>query len=115
MKKILIVLLLILFVSGCGDSKMEDHLESLDSVIASGEYIVVDVRTESEFEDEHVVGSLNIPYDEIDEDIELDKDLPILVYCMSGGRSKIAYEALKKLGYTVYDMGGIDSVALPKE
>lgn len=114
MKKILIILVLLILVSGCGDDKMKKE-ETLESVIASGEYIVVDVRTEWEYEDGHVVGALNIPYNQIDEDIQLDKSKPILVYCMSGGRSKVAYDALTNLGYTVYDLGAFSDVDLPKE
>lgn len=36
----------------------------------------------------------------------------IIVYCQSGARSKIAYNALKKIGYTnVYELdGGLDNI-----
>lgn len=114
MKKFLIILVLILFVTGCGEDTMTKEA-TLESVIASGEYLVVDVRTSSEYEDGHVVGAINIPYNEIGEDIELDKEMPILVYCMSGGRSRLAYDALTNLGYTVYDLGAFASIDLPKE
>ena len=46
-------------------------------------------------------GAINIPYDEIDENVELSKEKTILVYCRSGKRSSIAYEQLTSLGYEV--------------
>lgn len=114
MKKVLFMLMLLLLISGCGDKDMTNK-EELDSVIASGNYIVLDVRTEDEYDDGHVVGAINIPYDEIDEDTVLDKNKVILVYCRSGNRSKIAYDALLNLGYQVYDLGAFSSIDLPKE
>ena len=69
--------------------------------------ILIDVRTESEYEEEHIEGSVNIPLDQI-ENISYDKDEIIIVYCRSGGRSKTAAEALIANGYmNVYDFGAI--------
>jgi len=115
MKRFLILLVLVLFIGGCGDKEMSNKKDTLDAILASGEYIVVDVRTNSEYESGHVVGALNIPHDQINEDIVLDKDKTILVYCMSGARSKIAYDTLTSMGYNTYDMGAFSNVDLPKE
>ncbi len=73
--------------------------------------IILDVREQEEFDEGHIKGSILIPYTEISERAEEmlpDKDKEILVYCRSGRRSKIAAEALVKLGYTnVKEFGGI--------
>ena len=58
--------------------------------------------------------NINIPHDRIDENIDLDKDKVILVYCRSGNRSKLAYDELKKLGYDVYDLGAMEEVDIPE-
>lgn len=63
----------------------------------------------------HLADAINIPYDEIDNNIDLDKDKLILVYCMSDTRSSIAYTKLTELGYEVYDLGAYDKIDLPKE
>ena len=114
MKKIL--LLVIVFISifavGCGSKKEESDL---DKLLAEKEYIIVDVRTKEEYDISHVKDAINIPYDVIDETIDLDKDKNIFVYCKSGNRSKIAYNKLTSLGYTVYDLGAFESIDLPKE
>ena len=81
----------------------------------STKYIIVDVRTKDEYDEGHLVGAINIPYDEIDENVELDKEKLILVYCKSGNRSAVAYNMLINLGFNVYDMGAYIEIDLPKE
>ena len=110
MKKFFIVLFMGLFLCGCG--KVEE--KGVETLMKENEFIIVDVRTKEEFEELHVEDAINIPYDEINEDTELDKDKLIFVYCRSGNRSGKAYDTLESLGYEVYDLGGIDSIDLPK-
>ena len=75
------------------------------------DYIIIDARTQEEFEEGHIEGAILIPEYEIGERAEKelsDKDQLILVYCRSGRRSKIASQALADLGYTnVKEFGGI--------
>ena len=74
-------------------------------------YIIIDARTQEEYDEGHIPGAILIPEYEIADRAE--KELPdkkqlILVYCRSGRRSKIAAEELVKLGYTnVKEFGGI--------
>ena len=74
-------------------------------------YIIIDSRTQEEFDEGHIKGAIMIPEYEIEKRAEKelhDKDALILVYCRSGRRSKIASEALANLGYTnVKEFGGI--------
>ena len=74
-------------------------------------YVIIDARTQSEYDEGHIPGAILIPEYEIASRAEkelLDKNQLILVYCRSGRRSKIAAEELVKLGYTnVKEFGGI--------
>ena len=74
-------------------------------------YVIIDARTQEEYDQGHIPGAVLIPYGEIADRAEKelpDKDQLILVYCRSGRRSKIAAEELVKLGYTnVKEFGGI--------
>ena len=74
-------------------------------------YIIIDARTQEEYDQGHIPGAIMIPEYEIADRAEkelTDKDQLILVYCRSGRRSKIAAEELVKLGYTnVKEFGGI--------
>lgn len=103
MKKILLFFLIGLFITGCSTSNVVSQPTTID--LKDDKYIILDVRTKEEYEEEHIDNAINIPYDEIDENIDLDKEKIIYVYCQSGNRSSIAYEKLKSLGYTVYDLG----------
>lgn len=75
------------------------------------DYVIIDARTEEEFAAGHIPNAILIPEYEIAERAPTElphKDGLILVYCRSGRRSKIASEALVKLGYTnVKEFGGI--------
>ena len=93
---------------------MFDYLKGIVTKCIAN-YIVVDVRYDYEYSEGHVVNSINIPYDTINSNINLDKNKTILVYCKSGKRSKIAYDKLKELNYDVIDLGAYDKVTLDKE
>lgn len=73
--------------------------------------VIVDARTQEEYDAGHIEGAVLIPEYEIKSRAASalpDKDQLILVYCRSGRRSKIASEALVQLGYTnVKEFGGI--------
>lgn len=111
MKKILIMFVISFTLYGCGNSKSDE----IEKLMSENEYIIIDVRTKEEYDGGHLVDSVNIPYDEISEESELDKDKIIFVYCRSGNRSGIAYDTLKDLGYEVYDLGAFEDIDLPKE
>ena len=74
-------------------------------------YVILDVRTEQEYAESHIPGSILIPDYEISEKAEsvlTDKDQLILVYCRSGRRSKNAAAQLEEMGYTrIREFGGI--------
>lgn len=107
MKKILLIIL-ILFLCGCNSNKID-----INKLMQENEYIIIDVRTKEEYDELHIKDAINVPYNELTDNF--DKDKIIFVYCQSGNRSKMAYNNLKLFGYEVYDLGGINSVDLPKE
>lgn len=75
------------------------------------DFVILDIRTEEEFSEGHIVGAILIPDYEIAEkadDILTNKEQLILVYCRSGRRSKLAAETLVAMGYTnIKEFGGI--------
>lgn len=85
--------------------------QAKEMIDENSEIIILDVRTESEYNAGHIEGAILIPdYDIANkaESILTDKSAIILVYCRSGRRSALSAKALNKLGYTnVYDFGGI--------
>ena len=99
--------------SDCGSADYEQISGAQAKALMDSEsgYIIIDARTQEEYGEGHIEGAILIPEYEIADRAEKelpDKDQLILVYCRSGRRSKIAAEALVKLGYTnVREFGGI--------
>ena len=107
-------------LTACGQDKENDQgavyvnitAEEAKQIMDSEEgYIILDVRTQEEYDQGHIPGAILIPDTEIKakaEEVLTDKDQLILVYCRSGRRSKLAAEALVELGYTnIKEFGGI--------
>ena len=118
-KRFLIALLTFTLPLGCvgcsdGGSASYDQISGAEAkalMDSESGYIIIDARTQSEYDQGHIPGAILIPEYEIADRAEKelpDKDQLILVYCRSGRRSKIAAEELVKLGYTnVKEFGGI--------
>lgn len=111
MKKIL-VLVLSLMLCACNNAS---DSENIKTVMEEKDYIIIDVRTKEEYLESHISEAINIPYNEITEDIDIDKNTVVFVYCRSGSRSEVAFNILADLGYEVYDLGAFSEIDLPKE
>lgn len=72
--------------------------------------IVLDVRTDEEFNGGHLQGAINMDVNDPsfgDRLKQLDTAQPVFVYCLAGGRSARAAEILKDMGFpAVYNMEG---------
>ena len=72
--------------------------------------VVVDVRTVGEFQGGHLSQAVNYPINSADFSQKMramEKNSPVFVYCLSGGRSNTAAQQLTAMGFTrVYDMSG---------
>lgn len=116
MKKLLIILLCGIFLVGCSsesDNKLINYTDAKEMMINDGA-ILIDVRTEEEYQKDHIEGATLLPLDTINEatiaTITTNKEDIIIVYCQSGNRSSQAMEQLKELGYKkVYDLGAISN------
>ena len=120
MKKLIFLLLAVMLLTACGQDRENDQgavyvnitAEEAKQIMDTEEgYIILDVRTQEEYDEGHIPGAIVISHEEITEKAEemlTDKNQLILVYCRSGRRSKIAAEALVELGYTnIKEFGGI--------
>ncbi len=94
-------------------SVIEVDSDTAKTLIKDNNAILVDVRTEEEFDEKHIDGAILMPYDEIENLISSkieDKESYIIVYCRSGRRSGIAAETLVDMGYKhIYDLGAMSS------
>ncbi len=80
------------------------------TLYAEKKAIIVDVREDDEWNDEHIAGALHIPLKQLNDrvsELQTYKDTTIITQCKSGGRSAKALELLKAAGFTkVYSMDG---------
>ncbi|BDC02226.1 TPA: rhodanese-like domain-containing protein [Clostridium perfringens] len=78
-------------------------IEESKKLINEGEVtLILDVRNEDEFAEGHLKNAIQIPVNELKEnlsDIEKFKDELVLVYCRSGKRSAEAMDILKENGF----------------
>lgn len=92
-------------------SVTEEEALALVQAASPGSVVILDVRTQEEFDDGHLPDALCLPNEEITDtppEILPDFDQPILVYCRSGSRSEQAARKLAAMGYTdVTDLGGV--------
>ncbi|SHJ05925.1 MBL fold metallo-hydrolase [Pseudozobellia thermophila] len=87
--------------------------EELEKAYVSEKPLLIDVRKKSEFDSEHVIGSINIPLNEINQHLaQFPKEKPFVVYCAGGYRSMIAASILKQRGWNnfVDVVGGFDEI-----
>ena len=111
---------IVLLLTGCmylrpKQNSMSDlsQNEWANALVEHPEAVVLDVRTEDEFESGHIPNALNIDLRMgsgfIDEVNALDKNKSYYVYCRSGARSAQAVQVMRDLGFSeTYNLiGGI--------
>lgn len=110
----LLLAVLLLVCTGCGGAKAYQEMsmkEAAQWMSKESGYLLVDVRTEEEYEEGHIPGALLVPIEEIRErkvDAFPNPDQTLLLYCRTGRRAEDAAAILVKLGYkNVYAIGGI--------
>lgn len=125
-KRFIIFFAALCLLSGCGGqgSTQEETVvvtfqqisqEEAKTIMSTNQNaVVLDVRTQEEYDSGHIKGAVLLPVDAITEEsageVIPTKDTQVLVYCRSGNRSVTASKALAQLGYTeVYEFGGINT------
>ena len=93
---------------------VEDAHEMITNSTLYPDLVILDVRTQGEYDAEHICNAILIPLDELESSLnELYpyNNTEILVYCQSGSRSTNASQILNINGFTkVYNMeGGISA------
>ncbi len=98
----------------CNENKSNSNLISANDfnkmIRNDKSAIIIDVRTPEEFNKGHLRNSLNVNWfdENFDENLKIfNKNLPVFVYCLSGGRSSKANEKIQSLGFkNVYELDG---------
>jgi rhodanese-related sulfurtransferase len=102
------MLLLALICTGCTATVTRDEL--LRQIQAGIAPLIVDVRSQGEYDRDHLPGAMHIPFYTISSgvgEIGHAKNAPLVLYCEHGPRASIAGFSLFLSGYdTVYSLEG---------
>ncbi|MGE5355965.1 MAG: rhodanese-like domain-containing protein [Deltaproteobacteria bacterium] len=73
-----------------------------NSLILSGKYLVLDIRTSKEFGEGHINSAINIDFynKDFDQNVSIYKDRPLLIYSRSSAQSKQALTRLAELNFS---------------
>ena len=112
LKYILVVAFSIIFSCSLINNESINQMNSdeLIEFIELNDAVLVDVRTEDEYNSGYIENSLNIDYFSNDFSVnadKLDKSTPIILYCRSGKRSSMSANKISKLGFKeIYNLEG---------
>lgn len=74
--------------------------EQAKEMIENEEVILIDVRSENEYNIMHLKNAISIPVSDIEKKIFIyEQTKPLMIYCSTGTRSKTAIMNLNRLGY----------------
>jgi len=113
MKYSSLLLFVALFFSACssnGGNPVLDAKSFSEKLKATPNAVLLDVRTPEEFSKEYIEGALLADWnsDDFQRRIDaIDKNAPVFVYCLSGGRSSSAAKKMRNDGFKeVYELDG---------
>lgn len=114
----LLTILLLLLASNVAAHGGDDHKHQTREQITweklSESAMLIDVRTPTEYVEQHLKDAMNIPYKNIVQQLQnltVPKDQSIVLYCRSGNRAGKALISLRKAGYTnIHNGGGINAL-----
>jgi phage shock protein E len=109
---IILVIILVILIIYLNVSKRRS-MEKVFSVDPS-QLLIIDVRSEEEFNSGHFSSAINIPHDQIAsrlDELKPHSQKGIVLYCQSGARAVAAERVLKSNGFTkVINAGGYDAI-----
>ncbi|MFX1532258.1 MAG: rhodanese-like domain-containing protein [Promethearchaeota archaeon] len=89
---------------------VEEAHEMISNSTLYPDLFILDVRTQGEYDEEHICNATLIPVDELESrltELYPYNDTEIIVYCRTGARSAIASQTLNNYGFTkIFDMSG---------
>lgn len=108
--KSIFAVLLLLAISACSVDVPTVTPNQAAKLFSDKQAIIVDVREQAEWDEQHIDGAIFIPLNQIESrmsELAQYKDSPVVVQCRSGKRSNIAGAKLIDAGFTkIYNLDG---------
>jgi len=101
--KIAIVVMSLGLLTGCSKVSDEEIIAARKAAVKGA--LIIDVRSQKEYNLGHIKNAVNIPISYVDKMFNsIPRDKELIVYCHSGSRSAVAARLLREQGWTVYDV-----------
>ena len=83
------------------------HWQQVNDLPRDGSVTLLDIRTKMEYDNGNIDGFINIPVDELRQNLnKLDKSKPVYVTCQVGLRGHLACRILSQNGFECYNLSG---------
>jgi rhodanese-related sulfurtransferase len=97
-----VVLFMLLIISYSKTSSKMIGVQEATMLLNREEAVVIDIRAKADYKKGHILGSVNIPTNQLDEGakgLPKDKSKPLILVCHSGVTTASVAQKLHKLGY----------------
>ncbi len=105
-----VFVLFALFLTGCDQEVAGISPERASQLFAQQKTVIVDVRENDEWQEQHIEGAIHIPLGEVESrltELAEYKDQDIVMQCRSGRRSAVAGQILMLAGFSkVHNLEG---------
>ena len=97
---IILIIVLVYMKSSQKSVVLIEDKSDFSEILNQQDIVIIDVRSESEYNEGHILKAINIPYNELNSKVKYDKKMKIVVYSKNDARSHMASTILEDMGYT---------------
>ena len=97
---IILIIVLVYMKSSQKSVILIENKSDFSEILDQKDIVIIDVRSESEYKEGHILKAVNIPYNELKNKVKYDRKMKIVVYSKNDARSHMAAIILENMGYT---------------
>ena len=97
---IILIIVLVYMKSSQKSVVLIEDKSDFSEILNQQDIVIIDVRSENEYNERHILKAINIPYNELNSKVKYDKKMKIVVYSKNDARSHMASTILEDMGYT---------------
>ena len=96
---IILIIVLVYMKSSQKSVILIENKSDFSEILDQKDIVIIDVRSESEYKEGHILKAVNIPYNELKNKVKYDRKMKIVVYSKNDARSHMAATILENMGY----------------
>lgn len=87
---IILIIVLVYMKSSQKSVILIENKSDFSEILDQKDIVIIDVRSESEYKEGHILKAVNIPYNELKNKVKYDRKMKIVVYSKNDARSHMA-------------------------